>query len=172
MICLLCSKHPAVTTSRGKNHDIYTSEPARLPRPYRLDNHLSSDQLQKANSLEKTQRVSLFHAIHPDRISDKVNTVAEHLHLIYCVLKEQIANRKTASLQNLMDPIGHNDWLRDLHHNSSVAITEFILLISEHLSNRIVSDVKQSPCWASMVDETTNIACNVLFIPLATTRPE
>jgi len=172
MICLLCSKHPAVTTDRGTNHNIYTSEPARPPRPYRLDNHLSSDQLQKANSLEKTQRVSLFHAIHPDRISDKVNTVAERLHLIYRVLKEQIANQKTASLQNLMDPIGHNDWLRDLHHNSSVAITEFILLISEHLSNRIVSDVKQSPCWASMVDETINIACNVLFIPLAATYPE
>ena len=44
-ICLLCSKHPAVTTSWGKNSNIYTSEPARppRPRPYRLDNHLSSD---------------------------------------------------------------------------------------------------------------------------------
>ena len=43
IICLLCSKHPAVTTGRGKNGNIYTSEPARPPRPYRLDNHLSSD---------------------------------------------------------------------------------------------------------------------------------
>jgi len=57
-----------------------------------------------------------------------------------------------------MDRIGHIDRLCDLHHNSSVAVTEFILLISEHLCNRIVSDVKQSPCWASMVDEATNIA--------------
>jgi len=42
-----------------------------------------------------------------------------------------------------------------------VAVTEFILLISEHLADRIVSDVKQSLCWASMVDdddEATNIA--------------
>ena len=57
-----------------------------------------------------------------------------------------------------MDRVGHNDRHCDLHHNSSVAVTEFILLISEHLSNRIVSAVKQSPCWASTVHETTNIA--------------
>jgi len=62
-----------------------------------------------------------------------------------------------------MDRIGHNDRLCDLHHNSSVAAIEFILLISEHLSNRIVSDVKQSLCWAGMVDETTNIAA--MFCP-------
>jgi len=41
----------------------------------------------------------LFHVIHQDRISDKVNTVAERVHLIYWVLKEKIANRKIASLQ-------------------------------------------------------------------------
>jgi len=44
-----------------------------------------------------------------------------------------------------MDRIGHNDRLCDLHHKSYVAVTEFILLISEHLSKRILSDVKQSP---------------------------
>jgi len=94
MICLLCSKHPAVTTGRKKDGNIYTSEPAKPPHTYRLDNHLSSDLLQKVNILEKTQRISLFHAIHQDRISDKVNTVAERVHLIYCVLKEEIVNQK------------------------------------------------------------------------------
>jgi len=57
-----------------------------------------------------------------------------------------------------MDRIGHTDRLCDLHHKRSVAVTEFILLILEHLGNRIVSDVKQSPCCANMVIETTNIA--------------
>ena len=57
-----------------------------------------------------------------------------------------------------MDRIDHNDRLCDHHHNSPVAVTEFALLISEHLSDRVVSDVKQSPCWARVVDETTNIA--------------
>jgi len=32
------------------------------------------------NGLEKTQWISLFHAIHQDRISDKVNTVVERVH--------------------------------------------------------------------------------------------
>ena len=34
--------------------------------------------------------------------------VGERIHLIYQILKE-IANRKIASLQTLMDRIGHND---------------------------------------------------------------
>jgi len=41
-----------------------------------------------------------------------------------------------------MDHVGHNDQLCDLHHNSSVAVTEFILLFFEHLSYRFVPDVK------------------------------
>jgi len=43
-----------------------------------------------------------------------------------------------------------------------VAVTESVLLISEHLSNRIVSDDKKSPCWDSVVNETTNIAAMCL----------
>ena len=93
--------------------------------------------------------------------------VAECIHLVYWALKEEIANRKIASLQTLLDHIGHKDRLRDHHHTNSVAVTEFIQFISEHLSNHIVSDVKQSPCQASMVDETTNIAalCCPFFLP-------
>jgi len=34
------------------------------------------------NSLKKKQRLSLFHAIHQYHILDKVNTVAERVHLI------------------------------------------------------------------------------------------
>ena len=84
--------------------------------------------------------------------------MAERVHLIYWVLKEEVANRKVASLQTLVDRIGHNDRLHDLRHNSSTAVTEFILLISDHLTDRIVADLKQSLCWATMVDETIDIA--------------
>ena len=48
--------------------------------------------------------------------------------------------------------------LSNLRHISSTEVTEFILLISEHLSNHIVSAVKKSPSWATMVDETIDIA--------------
>ena len=56
-----------------------------------------------------------------------------------------------------MNRIGHNDRLRDLRHTSSIAVIEFILLISDYLSNRIVSEVKQTPWLATMVDDTTDI---------------
>jgi len=79
-------------------------------------------------------------AIHQGCISDK-NTVAERVHLIYWGLKEEIANRKIAPLQTMVDRIDHYDRLRDLRHDSSVVVTKFMLLISEHFSNRIVSYV-------------------------------
>jgi len=70
-----------------------------------------------------------------------------------------------------MDRNSHNDRLRDLYHNSHVAVTEFILLISEHLSNRVVSDVNQSPCWTSGRRDN-QYCCIVLSTPLATAWPE
>ena len=84
--------------------------------------------------------------------------MTERVHLIHWVQKEEIANRKVASLQTLVDRIGHNERLRDLRHTSSTATTEFILLISDYLSDRIVSNIKKSVCWASIIDETTDIA--------------
>jgi len=82
-------------------------------------------------------------------------------------LEEEITNRKILPLQTMLGHSGHNDLLCDIRHNSSVAVTKFILLISRHLSDRIVSDVKQSPCWSSMVDETTDIAalCCSFYLP-------
>ena len=158
VVCLLCSKHPiAAATSRGKTADIYSKIPARPQRPSRLDKHLNSDQHLQAVRLEKNQRSSTFHATYQDRIANKLNTVAERVHLIYWVSKEEVANRKVASLQTLVNRIGNNDRLRDLRHTSSTAVSEFILLISDHLSDRIVSAVKQSPCWATLVDDTTDI---------------
>jgi len=72
----------------------------------------------------------LFHVINQDRISDEVNSVAERVHLIYWVLKTKNSESKNSFLTTLVDPIGHDDRLRDLRHTSSVPVTEFILLIS------------------------------------------
>ena len=52
----------------------------------------------------KTQRIGLFQAIHQDCLSDKVNTVAERVHLIYWVLEEELTNRKIASFANHVGP--------------------------------------------------------------------
>ena len=76
MICLLCSKHPVVNSGRGKNCNVFTTEPARPQRPSKLDNHISSDEHQNATSMEKNQRTSLFHCMNQDRIRNKVSTVA------------------------------------------------------------------------------------------------
>jgi len=42
----------------------------------------------------KKLHISLFQAVHQDRISDTVNTVAERTYLIYWVSKEEVANRQ------------------------------------------------------------------------------
>ena len=94
-------------------------------------------------------------------------------HLINWLMKEDIANRIVALLQTLVDCICHNERLRDLQHTSSTAVTEFILLISEHFTDRIVSDVKQNSKKEAMVDETTDIATlhqYITFVPYVNTK--
>ena len=101
IICSLRSKHSAGSSRQGKYGNIYITKPAMPERPTRLDNHFSSHRHQKAISQEKSSRASLFYAIHQNCISHKVNTVAERVHLIYWILKEEMANQKTAPLQTL-----------------------------------------------------------------------
>ena len=60
--------------------------------------------------------------------------------------------------------MGYDDRLHDVRFISSTIVTDFILLIWEHMSQRIVCDVKQITCWASMVDEKTDIAALQLYI--------
>jgi len=69
IICWICSKHHTVNNDRGKTSNIYTTELASSPRSNLLDDHLSSDQQRNTSSQEKTQRISIFHAVHQDRIS-------------------------------------------------------------------------------------------------------
>ena len=64
--------------------------------------------------------------------------------------------------------IDYKDLLCDLRHISSPAVTEFTVLISEHFNDRIVSGVKQSPFWATMVDETTDISILRLLLLFST----
>ena len=79
-------------------------------------------------------------------------------------MKEEIANRKVHSLQNLINRIGENDQLSDFRHTSSTSVSEFIVFISDYITNKIVSDVRESVCWSSLVDESTDIAAYQQYI--------
>ena len=68
----------------------------------------------------------------------KVQTVSERIQQIYWLMKEQIAHRKLPSLQALFDKIGRNDLLYDFRHTSSSSVSEFILLISDHITGKIL----------------------------------
>ena len=64
---------------------------------------------------KKNLRASLLYFMHQDHITNKVSTVAERVHLVYWVI--------IASLQILVNRIGHYDRLRDLRHTSSTTVT-------------------------------------------------
>ena len=102
--------------------------------------------------------------MHQDRAVHRSETVADRVHLIYWILKEEIANRKVESLQALVDRIGNNPRLCDFRHTSSTSVSEFIFFISNYLRDEILADVRKSACWSSMVDESTDIACLQQYI--------
>ena len=156
VLCLLCNKHK--TQGRGKSSLSYAEKPAYPARPNRLKAHLNSDMHKLAVEMDQLMQQSTFHALHLDRVDHKTITVAQRVQLIYWVLKEEIALRKVVSLQSLFNKIGLNYRLSDFQHTSSTSVSEFVALISQHLTDKIVYSLKKAGFWASMVDETTDIA--------------
>jgi len=82
MTCLLCSNHLAVTTDREKMviFTLWSTPGLHAHTAWIIISALSNSK--KPIAWKKSQRILLFHAIHQDRISDKVNTVTESVHLI------------------------------------------------------------------------------------------
>ena len=124
VLCLLCQKYN--TVGRGAAKYAYGRDAAYPSRQDLLEKHIETDMHREACDKERNQRCSDLHKLYEDRIKHKAITVAERVHLIYWVMKEEIANRKVSSLQSLIDLIGHNDRLRDMHKTSSTAVSEFI----------------------------------------------
>ena len=93
-------------------------------------------------SLQSHHPLAVFHVAHyfvlRIRIvfQRKFDTVAERVHLFYWVMKEEITHRKIASSLQTLVGINCSDRIRDDCHISLTVITEFVLLISEHLNDR------------------------------------
>ena len=156
ILCLLCNKHK--TQGCGKNSQSYSHQPAYPTKPNKLKAHLISDMHKLAVEMDQQMRQSTFHALHKARVEHKTITIAQRIQVIYWVLKEEIALRKVASLQSLVNKIGLNDRLSDFQHTSSKSVSEFVAMISQHLTDQTINSLKKAAFWASMVDETTDIA--------------
>ena len=156
VLCLPCNKHK--TQGRGKSSQSYAEKPAYPALPNRLKAHLNSYMHKLAVEMDQQMRQSTFHALHQDRVEHKTIYVAQRIQLIYWVLKEEIALRKVVSLLSLFNKIGLNYRLSDFQHTSSMSVSEFVTLISQHLTDKILHSLKKAGFWASMEDKTTDIA--------------
>ena len=154
VICSICFMHKEVVKSKGQ----YVTEPAFPKRKLLLSKHLETDTHKEARQIQQMQSSSALHKGYMERVKCFDETVAQRIRIIYWLVKEEIANRKLESLQNLINDVGENEKLRAFKHTSSTAVSEFIQLISSHLSNQIVSEAKLSIFWSSMVDESTDIS--------------
>ena len=142
ILSLLCNKHK--TQGRGKSSQSYGEKPAYPARPNRLKAHLNSHMHKLAVEMDQQMRQSTFHALHQDCVEHKTITVAQRVQLIYWILKEEIVLRKVVSLQSLFNKIGLNYRLSDFQHTSSTSVSEFVALISQHLTDKIVHSLKRA----------------------------
>ena len=136
ILCLLCNKHK--TQGRDRSSQSYAEKPAYPARHNRLKAHLNSDMHKLAVEMDQQMRQYTFHALHQDRVEHKTITVAQRVQLIYWVLKEENALRKVVSLHLLFNKIGLNYRLSDFQHTSSTSVSDFVALISQQLTDKIV----------------------------------
>ena len=70
--------------------------------------------------------------------------------MIYWMSKEELTNRKLPSLQVLIDKVGNNERLCDFGYCSSTAVSDIILLIAEHLTDKTLNTIQTSPFWLTL----------------------
>ena len=97
-------------------------------------------------------------------LSIKDATIKQRIQTVYWLVKEEVANRKLASLQELIDTVGNNPVLRDFKHVSSTAISGFLLLISDQITDETMEMIKKAGVYATMFDESTDVAHKSQYI--------
>ena len=165
--CQLCKTHSIKATKAGHQQNLYVKEPAYPSRRYKLNEHINSDRHQEALKREVLKESSTIHKSFEESQSKKVDTVAQRFIIVYWAMKEEVANRKIPSLQLLINRVGCNTLLEQFGHCSSTSISEMIQVIGGFIRESIVRDIKNSPSFATLVDETTDISIRQQMIIFA-----
>jgi len=84
----------------------YSHDSAFPSRKASLTKHIESDRHRCAIEAEELQRSSILSKQYDEQKLSKENIVAEIMHMIAWLIKEELANRKLSSLQALVDKVG------------------------------------------------------------------
>ena len=156
--CKFCALHDVGAVASAKSDQQQYGALSAFPTQKKaMAKHLESGRHKASVVTEKTRRTSILEkqAVQVKEVTQQ--TVADRINSIYFIAKNEVANRKFRSLQDLIDRIGRNENLKNFGHDSSKSVYEFLVYIADYLLQGHVANAKASGYWASLVDETTDV---------------
>ena len=155
VICSICKVHG---TDKSRVHEEYISIPGFPVRKIQLIKHMNSAVHMRNCESHRLQQKSSFHARAVVQNLHKHEIVAKRMQQIFWLVKNEIANRKLSSLQQLFDNVVDDYMLSDFKHTSSTSVLGMIRIMSDYFTSRTIAAISRSRFWSTMVDESSDIS--------------
>ena len=161
MYCALCRKHK-VQNKQNKSKT-FVEEPSCRIRKATFKDHANSQQHKDAIEAEHLQRVSGFHKAAEKGKAVKDEVYFNAFYSVYWLAKNEVANRKTLSLLQLLEFLGLRD-MKFFDHQSQRSIREIFLTLGQTVARRVLTNVQHAKAYGILLDEVTDISVQEMLL--------
>ena len=155
MYCLICKKYKC--TNQQNKSDVFNEKPSVRYKTTAINEHGQSRKHSPAILCEMMNRVSVFQKELDERQKVNDSVLFKLFYSIYWLAKEGIANKKAASLLNLLEKLGVND-LTYFDHRSPASVREMFSTLGCAVKENVVTRAKTAGCFGLLVDDMSDIS--------------
>lgn len=164
MYCVLCRKHK-VQNKQNKSKT-FVEEPSCRIRKATFKDHANSQQHKDAIDaiwMLHVQHVSGFH-----KTAEKGKAVKDEVYFnvfysVYWLAKNEVANRKTLSLLQLLEFLGLKD-MKFFDHQSQRSICDIFLTLGQTVARRVLTNVQHAKAYGILLDGVTDISVQEMLL--------
>ena len=144
-------------TKQVEQKQDFVEEPSYRIRKATFKDHANSQQRKDVIEAEHLQRVSGF-----NKAAEKGKAVKDEVYFnafysVYWLAKNEVANRKTLSLLQLLEFLGLKD-MKFFDHQSQRSIREIFLTLGQTVAKRVLTNVQLAKAYGILLDKVTDIS--------------
>jgi hypothetical protein len=121
---------------------------------------------------KKRYTQTVLHVSNSEKIVDSVDSaeknfigiIKKKFHIVYWMIKNNIAIKNYSSLQNLINEVGENEQLKLFKHNSKSSFLDFMSIINDYCKETLIKSIKKFKLYSILVDSININNINQLSI--------
>lgn len=161
MYCVLCWKHKV--QNKHNKSQTFVEEPSCRIRKATFKDHANSQQHKEAIETEHLQRVSGFHKAVEKGKAVKDEVYFNAFYSVYWLAKNEVANRKTLSLLQLLQFFGLED-MKYFDHQSQRSLREILITLGQTVARQVLTNVRRARAFGILLDEVTDISVQEMLL--------